>query len=109
MWFGGQPAAPVRNRIHGSNPAPGAYTYRGNQTVKLWRAAVVEETRACAAPGTVVVAGNELVISAGTGLVRLLEVQPESRARMTGPEFARGYHVLAGEQWTALPGRRAGG
>src|SRR5205823_4561492 len=51
-----EPAAPVRNRIHGSNPAPGAYTYRGNQIVKLWRAAVVEETRACAAPGTVVVA-----------------------------------------------------
>jgi methionyl-tRNA formyltransferase len=94
-----QPAAAVRNRIHGCNPAPGAFTTRQGQAVKLWRAEVAERTEG-AAPGTVLEgSGAELLVQAGEGAVRLLEVQPESRARMSGAEYRRGYQVRAGERW----------
>jgi methionyl-tRNA formyltransferase len=105
-----EPAPQVRNRIHGCNPSPGAYTQREGQLLKLWRAAVEPHASGPAAPpGTVMAASGELAVAAGEGVVRLLEVQPESRARMSGAEFVRGYHVLSGERWTALPGRRAAG
>jgi len=102
------PAAQVRNRIHGCNPSPGAFSFRSDRLVKLWRAEVVAGG-APEAPGTVVDAGEELVIAAGSGRVRLLEVQPESRARMSGREFRRGYRVVPGERWSAPPARPAAG
>jgi methionyl-tRNA formyltransferase len=90
-------AAQVCNRIHGCNPAPGAYAARDGSTVKLWRAEAVPEAPP-AAPGTVLET-DPLTLRVGEGAVRLLEVQPESRGRMTGTEFARGFRIPAGEVW----------
>jgi methionyl-tRNA formyltransferase len=104
------PAAAIRNRIHGCNPAPGAYTYREGRLLKLWRAEALPETALPAPlpPGTVAAApGGDLRVAAGTGLVRLLELQPESRARLSGAEFRRGYQVQAGEHWNAVPSKAA--
>jgi methionyl-tRNA formyltransferase len=84
------PAEEIRNRIHGCNPAPGAFARRGGETVKLWRAEAL--------PGTVV-DGQRLVVAAGSGSVRLLEVQPENRARADGEAYCRGYRVAPGERW----------
>jgi methionyl-tRNA formyltransferase len=90
-------AAEIRNRIHGCNPAPGAFALRGGAPVKIWRAEEVE-SGVDGAPGTVLDA-DQLVIAAGAGAVRLLEVQPENRSRMRGAELARGYRILPGELW----------
>jgi methionyl-tRNA formyltransferase len=104
-WRAG--ARDIRNRIHGCNPAPGAHTYRGERMLKIWRAEVLENALSpgSSGPGTVLVApGDELVLSTGEGMIRLLEVQPESRSRMSGDEFQRGYRVMPGECWrSALP------
>lgn len=86
----------VRNRIHGCNPAPGAFTTRAGSRLKLWRAEALA-TPAPAPPGTVL-DGPGLLVTAGDTVVRLLEVQPESRARMTGEEFRRGHRVPPGER-----------
>lgn len=91
------PASEVRGRIHGCNPSPGAYTVRAGSQVKLWRAEVVPGTRA-AAPGTVLDA-HELIIACAPAALRLLEVQPESRGRLDGGAYGRGYRVAAGEVW----------
>lgn len=95
------PAVAVRNRIHGCNPSPGAFTTRQGAPLKLWRAAVPPGP-ATAPPGTVVDT-RSLVVAAGDGLVELLEVQPASRARVSGTEFARGYRVQPGELWGDVP------
>lgn len=91
-------AEQIRNRIHGCNPAPGAYTFRaGRELVKVWRAEVVPDVPG-GEPGTVLDPGG-LVLAAGEGAVRLLEVQPENRARLDGAAYSRGYRVAAGEVW----------
>jgi methionyl-tRNA formyltransferase len=89
-------AAEIRNRIHGCNPAPGAFARRDERTVKLWRAEVVDGPGA--APGTVVDA-RRLILATGSGAIRLLEVQPESRARLEGEAYGRGHQVREGEIW----------
>src|SRR5262249_13596129 len=96
-----QPGEAVRNRIHGCNPTPGAFTQREGETLKLWLAeALPGAGEAAEAPGTGVEGtGTELVILTGDGVVRRLEVQPESRARMSGGEYRRGYRVRPGERW----------
>jgi len=93
----GQTAVEIRNRVHGCNPSPGAYTSRLGQTVKVWRCRT-EEGDAVAPPGSVVRV-SPLVVAAGQGSVELLEVQPESRGRMTGSAFATGYRIQPGESW----------
>lgn len=92
-----EPAAALRNRVHGCNPAPGAYFGRLDETVKVWRAEVTDADPA-AAPGTVLGVGP-LVVAAGRGGLRLLEVQPRDRSRMDGEAFCRGYRVAPGEVW----------
>lgn len=92
-----QSAVEIRNRIHGCNPSPGAFARRGEELVKLWRAEIVTGLEA-APPGTVLDA-VQLVLSTGDGALRLVEVQPENRGRVSGSEYARGYRVQLGEIW----------
>jgi len=88
-------AAEIRNLIHGCNPAPGAFAFRGGRPVKLWRAVAVA---GAGRPGEVL-STAPLVIAAGEGAVHLLEVQAENRGRTGGEEFARGSRVSPGEIW----------
>jgi methionyl-tRNA formyltransferase len=108
-----QPATAIRNRIHGCNPSPGAVALRDERPVKLWRARVVENELAAgsaAEPGTVVrLEGGGPVVTAGVGAVQLLELQPESRPRMSGDDYLRGYPLTPGRRFTSPPGGRPTG
>jgi methionyl-tRNA formyltransferase len=65
--------------------------------LKLWRADVVSEP-ASGTPGQVVALDREgPVVATADGCIRLLELQPESRPRVTGAEFIRGYRPVPGE------------
>jgi methionyl-tRNA formyltransferase len=98
------PAPAIRGRIHGCNPAPGAFASRSGRPLKLWRAEVVTEPLA-GEPGEVLALDRAgPVVATGEGAVRLLELQPESRPRVTGAEFIRGYRPAVGER---LGGGRA--
>jgi methionyl-tRNA formyltransferase len=100
-------AASVRNRIHGCNPAPGAHAIGPDgRAVKLWRAEVAGEeapapaTGVPAKPGEVLALDERgLQIRCGTGVLRLLEVQPESRPRQEALAYARGYRLAPGARF----------
>lgn len=92
-----RPAVEVRNLIHGCNPSPGAHALRAGEPIKIWRAEAVDEV-VDAAPGTVLDAA-ELRLATGAGAVKLLEVQPENRARLDAPAYVAGYRVTTGEVW----------
>lgn len=94
-------AVKIRNRIHGCNPAPGAFTQRDHHAVKVWRAELAQEwdeKSALAQPGEVLDATGP-ILATGSGALRLLEVQPESRSRVSGREFSVGQRIQAGERW----------
>ncbi len=84
------PAEQIRNRIRAFNPRPGAWTTLNGRRLKIWRADGADGPPG-GPPGTLLETEGELVALTGGGPLKLEEVQPEGRGRMTGAEFIRGY------------------
>ncbi len=87
------PAATIRNRIRAFDPWPGS-TCRlpAGEPLKVW-AATVEA--ASGRPGEVLDDG--LLMAAGDGALRLTEVQPAGKKRMSAISFLNGHPVAQGE------------
>lgn len=89
------PADEVRRRVHGLYPWPGVTVYyevtgQVRQPVKLCR---VEVAEGIGPPGAMITDG---VIAAGSGAVRLLEVQPPGKKPMPWADFRRGHALSQG-------------
>ena len=94
-------ASDIVNVIRALDPAPGAYAGFRGKRIKLWRARTVNGTSD--EPGTVADIGRErLAVSAGDGLVELLEVQLEGSKRLEAAAFVRGHRPAAGETFRTL-------
>jgi methionyl-tRNA formyltransferase len=94
------PADVIANLVRGCTPKPGAFTRRDGVMVKVWRAAIDRPEGCQGEPGEVIRVDHEgLVIAAGAGSVRLVDVQPESRKRVPAAEFARGAHLKPGDRF----------
>ncbi|MHB1189368.1 MAG: methionyl-tRNA formyltransferase, partial [Armatimonadota bacterium] len=77
----------IANRVRGCNPRPGAFALYQGSTVKIWSA---YPTEGSGSPGEVLGVEDGILVAAGSGAVRLTEVQPENKRRMSASEFARG-------------------
>jgi methionyl-tRNA formyltransferase len=95
-----QSAAAIERRVRGLQPWPNAYTSYNSKGMTLWRAQPVMSTNPSAAVSEVIVAqGDDLVVSCGEQTaLRLIEVQPEARKRMTARDFVNGMHVKVGDR-----------
>ncbi len=93
-----QEAGTLRNLIRGTNPEPGAFTlYRGG-LLKVHRAVV--DAHAPSGQGSEIVLADAVegvTVATAEGGLRLTEVQPSGKKRMTGAEWVRGYRVRVGE------------
>ena len=91
------PATMVANRVRAFIPWPGSWCElpRGSgHMLRIWRAQVDDDRNYV--PGTVYTSTDELVIQAGQGALRVLEVQPEGRKQMSIDAFLRGTRFPAG-------------
>lgn len=90
-------AAEIHNLIRGFNPAPGAFTkLPDGKNLKIWSSKVV--TAEAAPAGTVVSVGKKsFVVACGSDALEILEVQPESKKRMSAQVFCNGRGVHAGD------------
>ncbi|MDR5694970.1 MAG: methionyl-tRNA formyltransferase [Armatimonadota bacterium] len=94
-----RPSEWICRLVRAMDPWPTAYTFRGGTLLKIWRAS--PEPGIVGRPGEVVAVDQEsILIAAGEGGVRVLEVQPAGRRRMKVEEYLRGYRVQVGEVWT---------
>ena len=95
------PPALLERRIRAFDPAPGAWTTLHGQTIKVWRAAVLEqEPPPAATPGTLLRATDQGIdVACGSGAVRLLELQRAGGRRMPIAEFVRGQTLPVGQQF----------
>src|ERR1051325_7141338 len=94
------PAAAIERRVRGFQPWPNAYTSFNSKSLTIWRAQPVSSPNADAVPGEVVVAHGDLLVSCGEQTaLRLLEVQPESRKRMSGRELISGLRLKVGDRF----------
>jgi methionyl-tRNA formyltransferase len=95
-----KPAFEIRNLIRALNPRPGAFTQINGKRLKIWSAEVVKEQ--ADDPGTIIKIDKSkgpIVATAEQSLL-LTEVQPENRAKMTGAELIRGYHLREGTKFS---------
>lgn len=93
-----RPAAELDRLVRAFNPAPVAHTLFRGKGLRIWQARA--EDRSVLAPaGAVVDLGTDgLGVACGSGMLRLLRVQPAGKAAMSAGDFLRGYRVLLGER-----------
>ena len=86
-------AGDVVNAIRAYDPTPGAFTTLRGTDVKLFGA---KRTDGNGTPGTVLDAGNRLVVACGEGAVTIEDVQPAGKRLMPAADWLRGRGVAPG-------------
>ncbi|MGE5086819.1 MAG: methionyl-tRNA formyltransferase [Bacillota bacterium] len=91
-------AKAINGKIRGFVYGPGTYTLLEGKKLKLHKAIVIPSS-VNKEPGTVVDVGADFVtIATGDGVLKLLEVQPESRNRMKVADFLKGHPLKTGDK-----------
>jgi methionyl-tRNA formyltransferase len=87
--------------LRGFQPWPNAYTVHNSRRLIIWSGEVVEGAKEGAVAGEVVAAkGDDLIISCGKQTsLRLIEVQPEAKRRMSVRDFLNGTHLRVGDRF----------
>ncbi len=94
------PARRIHNLVRGLNMGPVAQTHRQGKILKIHRTKPLPEKVLTSVPGQVLsVSDQSIIINCGEGSLELLEVQPESRARMPVSEYLRGYPIRVGDSF----------
>ena len=92
-------AQEIHNRVRGLFPWPGAYSFLDNKTVKIMTTEVVA---GAGEPGRLYEKDkNTLEAGTGSGMLRILTIQPEGRKPMTAGDFLRGHRGIAGKKFEA--------
>ena len=97
-------ALAIERAVRGLQPWPTAYTHHRSRHLTIWRAAaetdIETNDQADAVVGEVITAhGDDLIVRCGEATrLRLLEVQPEGKRRMSSRDFLNGTHLQAGER-----------
>lgn len=93
-------AIEIERAVRGFQPWPNTYTSYNLRGLTIFRAEAVSSVPG-AAPGEVIAAqGNDLIVNCGESTaLRLIEVQPEARKRMTVRDFLNGAHVKVGDRF----------
>ncbi|MBI4417448.1 MAG: methionyl-tRNA formyltransferase, partial [Ignavibacteriales bacterium] len=96
-----KPAPTIHNLVRGFSPAPAAWTTLNGKTIRITRTslAVTKEGGRFQEPGTIMGPGVALLVRTGEGFISILELQQESRRRMSAEEFLRGVRIKEGERF----------
>ena len=100
-------AARIERSVRGFQPWPNAYTFHNSHRLIIWRASVKDLAPVEAGGGderrdgeVIIAHGDDLVVKCGEGTVlRLLEVQPEAKRRMSVRDFLNGTHLKIGDRF----------
>jgi methionyl-tRNA formyltransferase len=95
------PAVDIERRVRGFQPWPNAHTQHNGKRLIIWAAAVTETAANVSTPGEVIDArGEHLIVKAGEdSALRIVELQPESKRRMSVRDFLNGTHLQPGESF----------
>ena len=101
-----QSAQVVHNRVRGTTPWPGAYTWwrrkAGRESLRLVLAKtrLLEGAAAGAGPGVVLAVGREGIdVAAARGAVRILSLTPAGKRTMSAADFVNGYAIEPGARF----------
>ena len=93
-------ARQIEQRIRGFQPWPNAYTSFDSRGLTIWRAET-NTAEHIASPGEVIEShGDTLMVACGeASTLRLIEVQPEAKRRMSSRDFLNGTHLKVGDRF----------
>jgi len=95
------PAVQLARQVRAFNPFPGAATRLQGSPIKVWQAEVLA---ASGAPGSVIASDrNGIVVTCGTGALRLTELQKAGGKRLSVPQFLAGTSVVPGSSFDPAP------
>jgi methionyl-tRNA formyltransferase len=96
-------ASTIERCVRGFQPWPNAYTLHNSHRLIIWGASAeaLPPTGDSGRHGEVIVAhGDDLLVQCGEGTVlRLFEVQPEAKRRMSVRDFLNGTHLKNGDSF----------
>lgn len=102
-----RPARELHDQVRGLHPWPHAQTFLGTDRILVLKSAVVNQVTADAGPGQILKAsGDDLIVAAGHGALKLLQLQPEGKRVMSAREFLAGRRAVAGQRFSAAVGPR---
>lgn len=87
-------AEDIKNKTRGTLPWPGAFTTLGGKTLKIMKA---ETSPGSGKPGEVLSSEKTFVVAAGTGAVRIKELQLEGKKKMPAEQFLKGAKLKTGD------------
>ena len=90
-------AVEISRLIRASDPKPGAFTRTPKGDVKLFEPKVMDGIKG--EPGEVLKVTGELVIACGLDALRINEVQPSGKTRMSAHDWARGRGTKVGDKY----------
>ncbi|RYG23097.1 methionyl-tRNA formyltransferase [bacterium] len=90
-----KPAYQEYNRFRAFTPAPGPFIRTTQGFLRLHTVRLAEGK---AEPGTILAVSPEPVVAFGEGALRLVEVQPEGKRRMSGRDWANGARLRVGDR-----------
>ena len=88
-------ATTLVRQVRAFDPAPGAWTMLNGCMLKLFGA---REVPGAGEPGSVLAAGERLVVAAARGAVAIQEVQPAGRTRLPVEAWVRGRGISPGQR-----------
>lgn len=84
-------AQQIYNQVRGLNPWPVAFTRYQGKVWKIWWVEKVVDAATDHQPGTILAREEDgLIIACGSGAVKITELQPEGKKRMSALDFLRG-------------------
>ena len=92
-------ALQISRLIRASDPKPGAFTETPKGEVKMFGPKVMDGIKG--KPGEVLKTTGELVIACGADALRISQVQPSGKSRMSAHEWARGRGTIVGDRYGA--------
>jgi methionyl-tRNA formyltransferase len=99
-----QPASSIHNLVRGLHPWPHAHCFLDGRRLIVHRSALADAAEPAPAPGTIVTAKNDrLLVSTGSGLLSLCEVQVEGKRPVSAREFLAGHRLVTGDRFTPGP------
>ncbi|MGH9948453.1 MAG: methionyl-tRNA formyltransferase, partial [Pyrinomonadaceae bacterium] len=89
-------AATIVNRIRGFQPFPTSYSFLDGRKITFWNASIGDDQSAL--PGAIVQIEKDSfsVACGGDSAIRVLDVQPEGKRRMSAADFLNGFRLNVG-------------
>ena len=95
----GRDAREVSRTIRAYDPRPGAFATVGGREVKLFGARLAPRQESSKHGDVIAVGDDGLVVACAEGAVRVLQVQPAGKRRMSAGEWLRGRGIAVGQRF----------